>query len=100
MNDVERQRGRRELAGKPMGERISALESWVEGHEALCADRFGDLKQIVNRLVLGVYVVAFGVMGWLAIQLYTVQMARLPAPSQTSVQVGPAYTTTAPAAPR
>ncbi len=75
-----------------MGERISALESWVEGHEALCADRFGDLKQTVNKLVWGVGVIGIGVIGWLAVQLYTVQVSRLPVPSQTSVQVGAPYT--------
>ncbi len=60
-----------------MPERVSALEEWVKGHEALCAQRYGDLKDTVTWLVRGVFGMLLAIVAWLAIQLWNGSQARL-----------------------
>lgn len=64
-------------AGEPVGERLSALEEWVKGHEALCAERYGDLKDTVTWLVRGVFGLLLGILAWLAVQLWSAAQARI-----------------------
>jgi len=70
-------------AKEPLGERVSALEEWVKGHEALCAERYGDLKGTVTWLVRGVFGLLIAIVAWLAIQLWTGAQARIYALEQT-----------------
>ena len=60
-----------------MPERVTALEAWVKGHEALCAQRYGDLKDTVTWLVRGVFGMLVAILAWLAIQLWNGSLARL-----------------------
>ena len=62
---------------EPMGERVSSLEEWVKGHEALCAQRYGDLKDIVIWLVRGVFGLLIAIVAWLVVQLWNGNQARI-----------------------
>ena len=82
-------------AGEPVGERLSALEEWVKGHEALCAERYGDLKGNVTWLVRGVFSMLVAIVAWLGIQLWTSAQARIYALEQARpvAGAGPVATT-------
>ena len=67
---------------------MSALEEWVKGHEALCAERYGDLKDVVTWLVRGVFGLLIAIVAWLAIQLWNGAQARLYALEQGPAAVG------------
>lgn len=60
-----------------MGERVGSLETWVEGHEKLCAERYGDLKSDVAWLIRGVFGLLIAVIAWLAIQLWNGAQSRV-----------------------
>ena len=34
------------MSGETIRERMTALETWVEGHEKLCAERYGSLRAV------------------------------------------------------
>ena len=81
------------LNHEPIGERVSALEEWVKGHEALCAERYGDLRDNMRWLIRGVFGMLIGITAWLGVQLWTGQTARVSAlerPDATAVVVQPA----------
>lgn len=60
----------RNTSGRPHGERLSELETWVKDHDKLCADRYGDIKSDMRSVLrLGVALL-FGIIGWLAVQLW------------------------------
>jgi len=64
---------------EPIGERVTALEEWMKGHEALCAERYGDLKDTVTWLVRGVFGMLIGIVAWLAVQLWNGSQLRVEA---------------------
>ncbi len=74
------------MTDEPMGERVSALEEWVKGHEVLCAERYGDLKDTVTWLVRGVFGLLVAIVAWLAIQLWNGSQDRVRALEQLSSQ--------------
>lgn len=76
-----------------MPERMSAVEEWISGHEALCAERYGGLKGDLRWLIRGVFGMLIGIVAWLAVQLWNGR-ADAPAPPVTVVQ------SQAPGAPR
>ncbi len=60
-----------------LGERMAKVESWVDGHEKLCAERYGkiegsivDLKGMIRWASRGVWAAALSLMAWMAVQLY------------------------------
>ncbi len=65
------------MSPERMPERVSSLEEWVKGHEALCAQRYGDLKDTVTWLVRWVFAMLVAIVAWLAIQLWAGAQARL-----------------------
>ncbi len=60
-----------------MGERVTALEEWVKGHEALCADRYNALRGDMRWIIRGLFGMLIGVAGWLAVQLHAASQQRL-----------------------
>lgn len=50
----------------PMGERVATVESWIRGHEKLCADRYGLLMKVIA--VGGAILIS--VAGWGLAQVY------------------------------
>jgi hypothetical protein len=66
-------------AGETPGERLTALEQWVKGHEQLCAERYGDLRENMRWLVRGVFGLLVGVVAWLGVQLWAGAQARVDA---------------------
>lgn len=69
-----------------MGERVTALEQWTRGHEALCAERYGDLKENMRWLVRGVFGLLIGVVAWLGVQLWNGAQARIAELERASIQ--------------
>ena len=65
------------MSPERMPERVSALEEWVKGHEALCAQRYGDLKDTVTWLVRWVFGMLVAIVAWLGVQLWAGAQARL-----------------------
>lgn len=72
-----------------MGERVAGLESWVDGHEKLCADRYGLLMKViaVGGAIL-ITVAGWGLTAVYAAQQHSVellqQISRAPATSTTT----------------
>lgn len=70
-----------------MPERMSAVEAWISGHEALCAERYGGLKSDLRWLIRGVFGLLIGIVAWLAVQLWNGRLlAEHAAPPVTVVQ--------------
>ena len=65
------------LSEEPIGERVTALEQWTRGHEALCAERYSDLKENMRWLVRGVFGLLIGIVAWLGVQLWNGAQARI-----------------------
>ena len=61
----------------PVGERITALETWIAGHEKLCAERYGSLRGDLKWILRGIVGLLLAVTSWLAIQLWNDSQARL-----------------------
>jgi hypothetical protein len=69
------------MTNKTMGERMSGVEAWITGHEALCAERYGGLKSDLRWLIRGMFGMLIGIMAWLAVQLWNGRVPALqPAP--------------------
>lgn len=62
---------------KPMGERMAAVETWQTQHEILCASRFSEVKNILLWLIATIAAAAISLMGWMAVQLYTMEPLRM-----------------------
>jgi hypothetical protein len=73
-----------QMNDKTMGERMSSIEAWITGHEALCAERYGGLKSDLRWLIRGVFGMLIGIVAWLAVQLWN---GRGPAPQPPPVTV-------------
>jgi hypothetical protein len=80
---------------KTIGERVSSVEAWISGHEALCAERYGGLKSDLRWLIRGVFGMLIAIVAWLAVQLWN---GRSPAP-QPAPPVSLAHSQAAPARP-
>ncbi len=65
------------MSGETIRERMTALETWVEGHEKLCAERYGSLRGDLKWILRGVIGLLLAVCAWLAIQLWDGAQARL-----------------------
>ncbi len=61
------------------GERLTALETWIAGHEKLCAERYGSLRGDLKWILRGIFGLLAAVAAWLAIQLWTTSQARIAA---------------------
>lgn len=55
---------------EPLGERVSGIESWIEGHETLCADRFKGLRDDLKWIKGGLAAVLVAMVGWLIVQVW------------------------------
>jgi hypothetical protein len=60
-----------------LGERMAGIDSWVEGHEQLCAQRYqtladgvAGLKRVGFWALGGVTATFVAVIGWMAVQLW------------------------------
>lgn len=62
---------------KPMGERMAAVETWQTQHEILCASRFSEVKNILFWLIGTIAAAALSLMGWMMVQLYTMEPMRM-----------------------
>lgn len=40
----------RKRLGAPPGERLAAMEQWVDSHETHCAERYGDLQNSIHAV--------------------------------------------------
>ena len=58
------------MTNETLRERMTALETWVEGHEKLCAERYGSLRGDLKWILRGVIGLLLAVCAWLAIQLW------------------------------
>lgn len=65
----------------------------IEAHEDLCAERYAGINRTLNELRLVVWSVLFGLIGWMAVQLWNGQDRRIekleaaPAPSISTTVV-------------
>jgi hypothetical protein len=84
------------MTDTPMGERVSRVEAWISGHEALCAERYGGLKSDLRWLIRGVFGMLIGIVAWLAVQLWNGRMA---APPQVAPAAMPQGAVAAPPQP-
>lgn len=62
-----------------MPERVARVESWIEGHENLCAERFGSIRDTQKLLVGLMITTMLAVLGWLAVQLWNTRDAEVKA---------------------
>ena len=79
------------MTNETLRDRMMALETWVEGHERLCAERYGSLRGDLKWILRGVIGLLLGVSAWLAIQLWNGAQARisdLERPPQTASKQG------------
>jgi hypothetical protein len=60
-----------------MAERVTALETWIAGHETLCAERYGSLRADLKWILRGIIGLLLAVSAWLAIQLWSQSQARI-----------------------
>lgn len=75
------------MTEKSLGERMSSVEAWITGHEALCAERYGGLKSDLRWLIRGVFGMLIGIVAWLAVQLWNGRAAQSAGPpAQESLQ--------------
>ena len=59
--------------------RMTAAEVWIQGHEKLCAERYGSLRSDLKWILRGIVGLLLAVTAWLAIQLWNGSQARLAA---------------------
>lgn len=67
-----------------LGERIAAVEKWQEGHDKLCALRYGEIGTAIGGLKTGINkavwlgaTVLIGLVGWMGVQLWQGQQAEI-----------------------
>lgn len=64
----------------PIGDQsVTGAYAKIEGHEALCNERHNTINQKLNGIGAGIVIVALGMLGWMAIQLYTLEPVRVAA---------------------
>jgi hypothetical protein len=57
--------------GLPLGERVTAMETWADGHETLCANRYQGLRDDLKWIKGGIGAVLVAVIGWALVQVWS-----------------------------
>lgn len=74
---------------------VSGAYLKIEAHEALCAERYRGIEEKLHWVLAGLATLMFGLMAWMAVQLYALEPlrvaanARVSAPPPVSVARGP-----------
>lgn len=55
---------------------IASAHARMDTHEAVCAERYENIKALLKWIVGGLVALVFGLMGWMGVQLYTLQPLR------------------------
>lgn len=65
----------------PAAERrtVSAAFVKIEAHEALCAERYRGINEKLHMIMGGLATLFLGLLGWMAVQLYTLEPLRVAA---------------------
>lgn len=78
------------MAGKTLGERMVAVETWQGDHERRCDDRqaalgreIRDMKGVMSGFTKAAWTVVAALLAWLALQVYG-NLAQRPAPQAPS----------------
>src|SRR5262249_32007313 len=89
-------RGRRTMTGQTMGEKVAEHGEWISNHEKRCEERYAGIQRsiqsiegVLRALVKGAFGLLLAILGWLLVQLYNGNQARLAAldPPATPVTV-------------
>jgi hypothetical protein len=67
----------------------------IEAHEALCAERYKGIEEKLHWLLAGLASLVFGLLAWMAVQLYALEPLRVAAATRVGA---PAIAPQAPAA--
>ncbi|MDB5433567.1 MAG: hypothetical protein JWP35_4683 [Caulobacter sp.] len=63
----------------------------IADHERLCSERYRGINEKLGWILGGLATLFFGLLGWMAVQLWTLEPLRIAAAHQgaTTVNVGP-----------
>lgn len=69
------------------GQTVAGAYAQIQSHEVLCAERYKNIQEKMNWILGGLGIIFIGLVGWMAVQLYTLEPLRVAAYSQTQTVV-------------
>lgn len=70
------------MTGQQERQTVAGAYAAIESHENLCAERYRGINEKLHWIMAGMGATLIGLIGWMAVQLYTLEPLRIAAASQ------------------